>query len=86
VIAWTQVEDIADEGGLAMLDALSGSICDHAPIAAAVVTAWRGLAHAILEHRNGDASRRMVTERAEKTIQLARWISGGGFAHAMGID
>jgi hypothetical protein len=84
VTEWTHVVDIADLDGLSLLDKLSGPQCIHAAFGAAAVTAWRTLASRAVAYREGHVPWHAVTDQAENTIKISRWIYDGGYAHAFG--
>ncbi|WP_433294519.1 hypothetical protein ACQP2F_33315 [Actinoplanes sp. CA-030573] len=84
VTAWTHVIDIADLDGLNLLNKLSGPQCIHTAFGAAAVTAWRTLANRAVAYRDGHVPWRAVTDQAENTIKICRWIYDGGYAHTFG--
>jgi hypothetical protein len=84
VTQWTHVIDVADLDGLVLLDKLSGPQCVFAAFGAAAVAAWRTLASRAVAYRDGQLPWRFVTDQAENTIRIARWIYDGGCAHTFG--
>ena len=84
ITGWEHVQAIAGSEGDHLLAALGRAVCFHAPIGAAAVTSWRKLAHAALAYRDGTVRWKAVTDRADATVKLARWVYSGGYAHALG--
>jgi hypothetical protein len=60
------VEGIAGDAGAELVEALCVARCLNAPMGAAVVAAWRGLAGAALDYRDGETTWRIVTDAAER--------------------
>jgi hypothetical protein len=84
VTEWNHVVDIADLDGLSLLGKLSGPQCIHAAFGAAAVSAWRTLASRAVAYREGQAPWHAVTDQAENTIKISRWIYDGGYAYTFG--
>ncbi|MEV0135755.1 hypothetical protein AB0H83_45845 [Dactylosporangium sp. NPDC050688] len=72
VASWAHVEDIAYDQGSELIDALSLVNCPDAPMGAAVVAAWRGLASAALAYRDGHTTWCAVTNAAERSARFIR--------------